>query len=105
MRLNLVCQLRHMQKYFSSTFTSFTQAFAFRDLGGEDRGFYMFTDVHHVHLVHPDQAAALDERLVTSDSRLVLLSKISFHCRLGGWPPHQPKSRVGGDPGWTGEIL
>ena len=30
-------------------FTTFTRLFAFRDLGGEHRVFYMFTDVHHVH--------------------------------------------------------
>jgi hypothetical protein len=32
------------------------------------------------------------------------LSKIESHCRLGGCPPHQSKTGIGGDPGWIGDF-
>jgi len=55
--------------------------------------FSLFRKFHEVHDVHPGQASGFDQRLVTSDSRLVLLSKIKRHCRLGGWPPQRPQNR------------
>jgi hypothetical protein len=79
-------------KYFRAMFTTFTQPFAFRDLSGEYRPFYMFTDVHQVH-----------RKQVASHWSLVKnLNWNRQHKSIFGCQRSNPSAALGG---WTGGFV